>query len=261
MATKRSVQPTGKPTGTDWGNVLIAVIPPLLSLVKDIFFSKEDSKKENEAKKEIVREVIQAPPVDVRNAELEEIRKANLMLSDYKNKALQIAKDKENRLINIYRKYIDKLIDSIHADIDMRSLERLNNRLQGQLQGSITNAISASISIDNARCAEILKTPEPSYRGTLLQEFIDDINADSLRNAKDILINNLQDSTNDIVRILNDKIYSEEVRVKSSIDYLQDFKTSHDIESKQAKEIAQSYRIFVDSNSVNFLHYLRREYD
>lgn len=229
-----------------WGPLVLTAA----GFIRDTFFGKKEEKEEQKQKeKVVVREVIKAPPVDVRNAQLEEIQRVNKILSDYKNTALRQAETTENRLVESYKSYIDKLVNSLDKSIDTDKLRRLNNRVKHQLSGCIANVISRNLSIDNVKCEQILKTPEPSYRGTLMQEFISDMNKDALGKAKDILIESLQDSASDIAQILRDKVSSEEAKLKSNLDYLQDFKNSHNLDSKEQKQIALSYEIYLDSNA------------
>ncbi|MWV62241.1 hypothetical protein DCO58_05265 [Helicobacter saguini] len=248
MATRRRTSTT---KGTDWGSVIVATLPHVLDFVKEIFTdSKKEQEKPPQVVKEIIREVQATPPVDVKNAELEMIQKINKILSDYKNKALSEAESKENRLINVYQSYIDKIADSIN-DVDLTKLERLKSHAKTQLQGSISSEIMRNLSIDNIKCEQILKTAESSYRGILMQEFINEINVNALKKAKDILIDNLNESISDIKKILNDRLSSEESSLRASLNYLNDFKASHNLDSKEAKEIELCYQIYLESNGLN----------
>lgn len=189
---------------------------------------------------QLASELSQSESFDAQTASIAEIQQMRGIISNYKNSSLQKLDSGADEIVGGFSKMFDfseKLFGDIDENIarDMRESAKYHfNKAKENLRSSIISQIS----FDNESLSKILMEDSGEGKRQKVENFIDDINANALRNFQ----NELENALNAVFELTKQKLSAKLEGIKSSAEksvrFLEGYQNSPDKLGKEAQQIA-----------------------
>ena len=204
---------------------------------------------------QLANELSQSESFDAQKASIAEIQQMRGIISNYKNSSLQKLDSGADEIVSGFSKMFDfseELFGDIDENIarDMRESAKYHfNKAKENLRSSIISQIS----FDNESLSKILMEDSGEGKRQKVEAFIDDINANALRNFQ----SELENALNAVFELTKQKLSAKLEGIKSSAEksvrFLEGYQNSPDKLGKEAQQIALAKSIATNQVAVSKL--------
>ena len=204
---------------------------------KNLIFSdstKESARKINSANADSARALGQMSSYDRQNASIAEMKQLNDELGKFKGRAAKESESFESALIDIGRKSIDTLAQSL-ADNGKDFVKQCEVELK-KIQGFVLNEISNKISLDNEKCVEILSEKSGKAKETKMQDFIAKTTQKAFRKMGDRFVESVENSVESMIKALQSKLEVSQTLANNQLATLKKIKEAKNVEQKQSEQ-------------------------
>ena len=195
---------------------------------------KESARKINSANADSSHAISQMGSYDRQNASIAEMKQLNDELGKFKGRAAKESESFESALIDIWRKSIDKLAQSL-ADNGKDFVKQCEAELK-KIQGFVLNEISNKISLDNEKCVEILSEKSGKAKETKMQDFIAKTTQKAFRKMGDRFVDSVENSVESMIKALQSKLEVRQTLANNQLATLEKIKEAKNIEQKQSEQ-------------------------
>lgn len=195
---------------------------------------KESARKINSANADSSHAISQMGSYDRQNASIAEMKQLNDELGKFKGRAAKESESFESALIDIWRKSIDKLAQSL-ADNGKDFVKQCEAELK-KIQGFVLNEISNKISLDNEKCVEILSEKSGKAKETKMQDFIAKTTQKAFRKMGDRFVESVENSVESMIKALQSKLEVRQTLANNQLATLEKIKEAKNIEQKQSEQ-------------------------
>ena len=216
---------------------LVEIGETIVDGVKDWLFSdsaKESARKINSANADSARALGQMSSYDRQNASIAEMKQLNDELGKVKGRAAKESESFESALIDIGRKSIDTLAQSL-ADNGKDFVKQCEAELK-KIQGFVLNEISNKISLDNEKCVEILSEKSGKAKETKMQDFIAKTTQKAFRKMGDRFVDSVENSVESMIKALQSKLEVRQTMANNQLATLEKIKVAKNVEQKQSEQ-------------------------
>lgn len=195
---------------------------------------KESARKINSANADSSHAISQMGSYDRQNASIAEMKQLNDELGKFKGRAAKESESFESALIDIWRKSIDKLAQSL-AENGKDFVKQCEAELK-KIQGFVLNEISNKISLDNEKCVEILSEKSGKAKETKMQDFIAKTTQKAFRKMGDRFVESVENSVESMIKALSSKLEVSQTLANNQLATLEKIKETKNIEQKQSEQ-------------------------
>lgn len=195
---------------------------------------KESARKINSANADSSHAISQMGSYDRQNASIAEMKQLNDELGKFKGRAAKESESFESALIDIWRKSIDKLAQSL-AENGKDFVKQCEAELK-KIQGFVLNEISNKISLDNEKCVEILSEKSGKAKETKMQDFIAKTTQKAFRKMGDRFVESVENSVESMIKALQSKLEVNQTLANNQLATLEKIKEAKNIEQKQSEQ-------------------------
>lgn len=195
---------------------------------------KESARKINSANADSSHAISQMGSYDRQNASIAEMKQLNDELGKFKGRAAKESESFESALIDIWRKSIDKLAQSL-AENGKDFVKQCEAELK-KIQGFVLNEISNKISLDNEKCVEILSEKSGKAKETKMQDFIAKTTQKAFRKMGDRFVESVENSVESMIKALSSKLEVSQTLANNQLATLEKIKEAKNIEQKQSEQ-------------------------
>lgn len=195
---------------------------------------KESARKINSANADSARAFGQMGSYDRESASIAEMKQLNDELGKFKGRAAKESESFESALIDIWRKSIDTLAQSL-ADNGKDFVKQCEAELK-KIQGFVLNEISNKISLDNEKCVEILSEKSGKAKETKMQDFIAKTTQKAFRKMGDKFVDSVENSVESMIKALQSKLEVCQTLANNQLAILEKIKEAKNIEQKQSEQ-------------------------
>lgn len=195
---------------------------------------KESARKINSANADSSHAISQMGSYDRQNASIAEMKQLNDELGKFKGRAAKESESFESALIDIWRKSIDTLAQSL-ADNGKDFVKQCEAELK-KIQGFVLNEISNKISLDNEKCVEILSEKSGKAKETKMQDFIAKTTQKAFRKMGDRFVDSVENSVESMIKALQSKLEVRQTLANNQLATLEKIKETKNIEQKQSEQ-------------------------
>ena len=204
-------------------------------------------------------------PYDRDNASMEETLRVTNNLNEFKSKAGDRASSIEDELREKCEAVFDTLLDEVEKlnqkefgdrklNLSIKTLRANNRKTLRNIKGTIKNELLPKVSIDNAKCSEILKIHNDKDRRKQMDDFIYKTMINSIKTLKKRVIEDTWDSLENIkegLQISFDRIKGINER---KLQGLEDLKRSeNDAREREKEQIKLALNICLSNLALNKL--------
>ena len=204
---------------------------------KNLLFSdsaKESARKINKANLDSAQALGQMDSYDRENASIAEMKRLNDELGKFKGRAARESESFESALIDIGRKSIDTLAQSL-ADNGRDFAKQCEVELK-KIQGFVLNEISNKISLDNEKCVDILSQKSGKAKETKMQDFIAKTTQEAFRKMGDRFVESVENSVESMIKALQSKLEIAQALANNQLATLEKIKEAKNVEQKQSEQ-------------------------
>lgn len=195
---------------------------------------KESARKINSANADSSHAISQMGSYDRQNASIAEMKQLNDELGKFKGLAAKESESFESALIDIWRKSIDKLAQSL-AENGKDFVKQCEAELK-KIQGFVLNEISNKISLDNEKCVEILSLQQGADKESKMQDFIAKTTQKAFRKMGDRFVDSVENSVESMIKALQSKLEVRQTLANNQLATLEKIKEAKNIEQKQSEQ-------------------------
>lgn len=222
------------------GNCIGSVVSGVVSVVKSVYdFFTSDSANEsarniNSANYQSSHNIGQMTALDRQKATTAELKRINDELGTFKSRASKESETFEVALIDIGRKSIEKLTQTL-ADSGENFAKQCEAEFK-KIKGFVLREISSKISLDNAECTDILSKESGEVKEQKMNDFIDKAMKKALRNLGDRFVDSVENNVNAMIKTLESKLETRQALANNQVATLEKIKEAKNVEQKQSEQ-------------------------
>lgn len=222
------------------GRCIGGVVSAAVSVVKSVYdFFTSDSANEsarniNRANYQSSRNIGQMSAYDRQQATTAEMKRINDELGTFKSQASKEGETFEVALIDIGRKSIERLTQTL-ADSGDNFAKQCEAEFK-KIKGFVLREISNKISLDNAECTEILSKESGKAKEDKMKDFIDKAIKKAFRNLGDRFVDSVENNVNAMIKTLESKLETRKALANNQVATLEKIKEAKNVEQKQNEQ-------------------------
>ena len=171
---------------------------------------------------------------DRQKATTAELKRINDELGTFKSRASKESETFEVALIDIGRKSIEKLTQTL-ADSGENFAKQCEAEFK-KIKGFVLREISSKISLDNAECTDILSKESGEVKEQKMNDFIDKAMKKALRNLGDRFVDSVENNVNAMIKTLESKLETRQALANNQVATLEKIKEAKNVEQKQNEQ-------------------------
>lgn len=219
------------------GDGICSAIDFVDNAIDRLFFSdsaNESARNINSANYQSSRNIGQMTALDRQKATTSEIKRINDELGSFKSRASKEGETFEVALIDIGRKSIEKLTQTL-ADSGENFAKQCEAEFK-KIKGFVLSEISSKISLDNVECTEILSKESGKAKEDKMKDFIDKAIKKAFRNLGDRFVDSVENNVNAMIKTLESKLETRKALANNQVATLEKIKEAKNVEQKQNEQ-------------------------
>lgn len=188
----------------------------------------------NSANYQSSRNIGQMNAFDRQKATTAELKRINDELGTFKSRASKESETFEVALIDIWRKSIEKLTQTLN-DSGENFAKQCEVEFK-KIKGFVLREISSKISLDNAECTDILSKESGEVKEQKMNDFIDKAMKKALRNLGDRFVSSVENNVNAMIKTLESKLETRQALANNQVATLEKIKEAKNVEQKQSEQ-------------------------
>lgn len=214
------------------------VLGTMIELGKKYLIPAIESLFSSDERKEKARKVAEQPAFNKEAKSPNENLELLNALSNLKNNIKERAEKLEDTYIDILEKSFEPLIEKLeNENINARSIERAISISSSRIRHIFTSEIASNISIDNAKCVQILERNGVEGKTEALNNLCDDVLKNAIEKIKKEVSEGFINAKMAIQDILESKIAMQSNLITHNITALSELQQHSDKDSKERAQI------------------------